>query len=334
MKHGAGIYKVAKQLNCRSDEIVDFSSNINSYYPRKELTVENNMLVRYSDISYEELNNIVCDKLKIDTNQIVFYNGATAAIFELIKTLKPKDIYLYAPLYGEYEKASKEAGKRVYKIDRFKELYKKPKENSIVTFVNPSTPDGKYYDLTKLFKLWKKQNCTIVLDESFIEFEKLSSLRDEINSYKKLYIIQSFTKFYACAGVRIGAILSHKRNIKRFKTPLWHLSSFDVAFLSERLEDELFVSESRKRHQKNKKILEKILKKSKLFSKIYRSDTNFFLTKSDRAKEIFDFLLKRKILVRTCGSFDYLSDDYLRFGVKDDILHKKLKKGLKKFKNR
>jgi len=44
--------------------------------------------------------------------------------------------------------------------------------------------------------------------------------------------------------------------------------------------------------------------------------------------------LKRKILVRTCGSFDYLSNDYLRFGVKDNILHKSLKKGLKSFINK
>jgi len=328
MKHGAGIYKVAKELQCSSDEIIDFSSNINSYHPKIKLTFKNSTLVNYSDYSYFNLKKIVSDKLNINIKEIKLYNGATSGIFSLIKVLKPKRIYLYTPLYGEYEKASKEVKKKIYKINRFTQLYKKPKKNSIIAFVNPSTPDGEYYDLVKLLRLWKRQNCTIIIDESFIEFEELPSIREEIKNYKKLYIVQSFTKFYSCAGVRIGAILSHKKNIKKLKTPLWHLSSLDVEFLSQRLLDSMFVSKSKQEHKKNKKVLYKILKKSKLFSKIYKSKANFFLTKSDRAKEIFNYLLEKKILVRTCGSFDYLSNNYLRFGVKDDILHRRLKKEL------
>jgi threonine-phosphate decarboxylase len=42
----------------------------------------------------------------------------------------------------------------------------------------------------------------------------------------------------------------------------------------------------------------------------------FFFVKSED-KNIFDKLLKKKILVRTCGSFDFLDDSYLRFAVKD-----------------
>lgn len=79
----------------------------------------------------------------------------------------------------------------------------------------------------------------------------------------------------------------------------------------------------------NKKKLKKILEASTLFSKIFESDSNFFLTKSDRATEIFKALYKEKILVRTCGSFDFLGDDYLRFGIKDDSLHRELSRALK-----
>ena len=76
----------------------------------------------------------------------------------------------------------------------------------------------------------------------------------------------------------------------------------------------------------HKKELLEILENSKLFDKIYESDSNFFLTKSTKAKKIFKYLLKEKILVRTCGSFDFLDDSYLRFGVKNSYLHNKLKK--------
>ncbi len=328
MKHGAGIYKVARKLKCSPDEIVDFSSNINLYSPNTGITISQSMLVRYGDSSYKDLKRTIAKKLTIKKSQIALYNGATSAIFELMKELNEKDVYLYAPLYGEYEKAALHVEKRVHKINRYKALHVEPKKNSIVIFVNPSTPDGKYYNLHKLFKIWKRQKCTVILDESFLEFEGLKSFRDEINSYKKLYIIQSFTKFYSCAGVRIGAILSCKHNIKKLQTPLWNLSSFDVEFLTNRLKDKEFEKKSKALHVERKKELKKILKDSGNFSKIYKSDTNFFLVKSSKAKGIFKHLLKQKILVRTCNSFDFLDNKHLRFAVKDSASHKKLKRGL------
>jgi threonine-phosphate decarboxylase len=39
-----------------------------------------------------------------------------------------------------------------------------------VIFVNPSTPDGKYYELEELMKTWIKKSCTILIDESFLDF--------------------------------------------------------------------------------------------------------------------------------------------------------------------
>ena len=327
MIHGANIYKYAKQLNCKAKDILDFSSNINSYHPRINIELTNDMLVKYGDSSYNTLKRSISKKYEIKKSQMALYNGASSAIFELFKTLKEKKVYLYAPLYGEYEKALQKHH-IVTKINRFNSLHVEPKKNSIVVFVNPSTPDGKYYDLNSLFSIWKRKNCTIVLDESFLEFQNLKSLRNQINNYKNLYIIQSFSKFHSCAGVRIGAIFSYKSNIKNLITPLWNLSSFDTEFLEKRLKDKNFDKKSKALHVENKKELFDILKDSKLFSKIYKSDSNFFLTKSKKADKIFKHLLKNKILVRTCGSFDFLDNNHLRFGVKDTNMHYKLRRAL------
>ena len=328
MKHGAGIYSVAKELGCSSDKIVDFSSNINLYTPKVK-TLEFDV-VRYADSSYSDLKKVIAKTLDIKRDQIKLYNGATSAIFELIKAIDKSDIYLYTPLYGEYEEAAKLYGKKIHKIDRFKSISNKPKQNSTVVFVNPSTPDGKYYNLKKLFKLWVKLNCTIILDESFLEFEELKSFRDKIVKYKNLFIIQSFTKFYSCAGVRVGAILSHRKNISKLQHPIWNLSSFDVAFLTDRLKDVDFKINSIKKHKKQKAQLYKILKNSNRFDKILDSDTNFILVYSKSSDIIFDKLLKNRVLVRKCGSFDNLDDNWLRFAVKNKKANKKLKKLLSK----
>ena len=326
MKHGADIYRYASLFQCKEEKIIDFSSNINAYHPKSTLNIKNEMLVRYAEPSYKALKKEISKKYHIKKSQISLHNGASSAIFFLLSFLKERSVYLYAPLYGEYEKAC--SGKDIIKINRFSNLYEKPEKNSIIVFVNPSTPEAKYYDLKKLFILWKEQNCTIILDESFLEFEDLPSYRDEINHNKNLYIIQSFSKFYSCAGIRIGAIFSHKINIQQLKTPLWNLSSYDVEFLKQRLQDKSFTKKSKKLHYKNKENLLKILKKSNLFEKIYPSDSNFYLCKSSKADKIFAMLLRKKILTRTCGSFDYLSNDYLRFAVKDKKAHSLLKEVL------
>ncbi|MDF1882166.1 aminotransferase class I/II-fold pyridoxal phosphate-dependent enzyme [Sulfurimonas sp. MAG313] len=328
MKHGANIYKYSSTLKCQPNEIIDFSSNINLYQPRADLQISTEMIVKYADSSYKTLKKSISKRYEIKKSQMALYNGATSAIFELLSSLPQKDVCLYAPLYGEYEKACKQHHKKIIKINRLKDSKLKPKKGSIVIFVNPSTPEGKYYKLDVLLKEWKKRNITVILDESFLEFEDLKSYRQEINTYKNLYIIQSFSKFHSCAGVRIGAIFSHKKNIKILNTPLWNLSSFDVEFLGQRLLDRDFETQSKTIHKQQKEELFNILKNSDLFTKIYKSDSNFFLCKSRLAPLIFKKLLEEKILVRTCDSFDFLGKKHLRFAVKDKISHEKLKKAL------
>jgi threonine-phosphate decarboxylase len=112
---------------------------------------------------------------------------------------------------------------------------------------------------------------------------------------------------------------------------MWNLSVYDAEFLIKRLKNEGFDKASTKLHKKHKKEILKILKDSKLFSKIYKSDSNFIMVKSKKSKEIFKHLLRHKILVRTCGSFDFLDNNYLRFAVKDSNTHNKLTEGLKSF---
>ncbi|MBC8238103.1 MAG: aminotransferase class I/II-fold pyridoxal phosphate-dependent enzyme [Helicobacteraceae bacterium] len=328
MKHGANIYKYAKKLGCEPHEIIDFSSNINTHTLKPNIELSDELIVKYGDSSYKNLKKTIASKYFIKKKQVALFNGASSAIFELFKSLKEKRVYLYAPLYGEYEKAAQQTNKEIIKINRYENIQVTPKKNSIVVFVNPSTPDGKHYTLDKLLKIWEKQNCTIILDESFLEFESLPSSSVAIHKNKYLYIVKSFTKFHSCAGVRIGAIFSHQKNIRKLQHPLWHLSSFDTQFLLQRLQDTSFEEKSKKVHKKQKKELYKILKNAQLFETIYKSDANFFLVKTKHATTIFKQLLKNKILIRTCDSFDFLNKDYLRFAVKDKKAHKTLKQEL------
>lgn len=332
MKHGGDIYKTAKDLACSPEEMIDFSSNINLYQPEIKLQLKPNIVARYADKSHKKFKEIIAQNYGLSSKQIALYNGATAAIYALLKSLKRDQVFLYAPLYGEYERAALQSKKNIYKINRISDIDEEPLEESIVVFVNPSTPEGSYYeDIEELLESWIELDCTIILDESFLEFEELKSMREKISSYKRLYIIQSFSKFYSSAGVRVGAIFSNQKNIKKLSTPLWSISSLDSTFLMQRLQDEEFKQISRELHLQQKEQLNTILEESELFEEIVESDANFILTRSTRGEALFEHLLTHKILVRKCASFDYLTNEWLRFAVKDEASHEALKKAISLF---
>jgi threonine-phosphate decarboxylase len=92
-----------------------------------------------------------------------------------------------------------------------------------VIFVNPSTPDGRFYKLDTLIKEWIKKNATIIIDESFLDFTDFTSAIKYLKKYKKLYIIKSMTKLvkaHAAAivvGARVPAILPSRGDSDKSK---------------------------------------------------------------------------------------------------------------------
>ncbi|MGB5965571.1 MAG: aminotransferase class I/II-fold pyridoxal phosphate-dependent enzyme [Sulfurimonadaceae bacterium] len=326
--HGGDIYAAAKQLNCHPSEIIDFSANINIVAPTVALPLTQKLISSYGDPRYRALRKAIAERYRVKPKEIALFNGASSAIMELFKTLQPQETYLYTPIYSEYVKASKLYSQKTHLINRFYDLYTPPEKGSTVAFVNPSTPDGRYYDLERLFSIWKEAKCTIIVDESFLEFCQKPSLRQEIRNYKRLYIVQSFTKFYACAGLRVGALFTRPKNIANLPLPTWNISSFDAAYVTALLKDKHHRDHALTAHQRHYKILRSILKSSGLFEKVYRSEANFILTRSSKAKKIYRALLKEKILVRDCANFDGLDHRYLRFAVKEKTALHQLQKAL------
>ncbi len=322
MKHGGDIYSFAKSVGCEVDEVVDFSSNINCYQPKLSIHLEPFEIARYHDSNYSSLKAAIANRYGVDEDMIALFNGASRAIRFLLKQLENKKRYLYEPIYSEYRVEEYES------IHRFENIEQEIEDGSVVVFVNPSTPDGRYYAIDSFMQKWMQKGCTIIIDESFLEFEDLLSVRAYLKEYNKLYIIQSFSKFYSCAGVRVGAIFSQKANIARFFIEPWQIATFDAKFLEMRLRDDDFVQKSQAIHKKQKDELYTILHKSQLFEKIFPSSANFFLTYSKKSKEILQKLQKEHILVRICDNFSYLGQNYLRFGIKDSFMHQKLKKAL------
>ncbi len=328
--HGGDIVGFAKTHGYRVNEVIDLSSNINFIKP--SINIDFNTLNISSYPNYTELLEAIAQNYGCSSEAIELYNGATSAIYSLFRSLDIGTINLYAPIYLEYKRCAILHGYQINYINRFENLYQDIAQNSLVIFVNPSTPDGRFYNIDRLMQLWIKRGATIVLDESFLDFTTYQSAISYIGSYNKLYIIKSMTKFYSSAGIRVGCILSNEQNIKRLKEsePIWKISEFDSQYLQMALRDKAFRVKSLKINNKNRAKTIEILKCCSYIDEVYPSSANFILVrlKDIKAKEFQKILIPYKIMVRDCFNFDFLDNSFVRIAIKDKNAIEKLKEAL------
>ncbi len=341
MNHGGNIYRFAQRLGCLPEQVLDFSANINPEQAADLSCLQQVQLGAYADPDYSLLKQAIRQRYPYPPGvDIEVFNGASTAIFALLRSLQPKDLVLYAPLYGEYAHIAGELGCAVHNIDHFSRLSHGfhthcgppttpgsrmggiPKRGTVI-FVNPSTPDGRLYDLQELLPIWQAADCTIIIDESFLDFCKADSVAQHIRHYDKLYVIKSLSKFYGCAGIRIGFILAASSAINALHRlePAWKLSSLDMAYMQQALANTAFIEHTRRQTAHLRDLLHQALQTSALFEEIYPGQANFLLTRLANGVDGYQLqaqLEPSRILIRVCDNFAGLDKSYVRFAVKDE----------------
>lgn len=315
--HGGDVKSFAALCGCETCDVLDLSSNINFITP----SVDFSGVVLNAYPTYEPLTEALANHYQVNGDEMELFNGGSSAIFSLLRFFDNPICTIYSPAYLEYKKAASLYGKKITLINRFETMDAEVEENSLVVFVNPSTPDGHYYEIDTLMKLWSAKNCTILIDESFLEFCGGESATRYLQTYDKLYVLKSQTKFYGCAGVRVGIVLSSRDNIRALRAtePLWKISALDSHFLITALADEPFRVRSHALNAEAKTYLKTILENSPLFAEVFESDANFFLVRlaEMNAREFQEKLIPYKIMVRDCSNFDFLDERYVRIAVKE-----------------
>ncbi|TAK64917.1 aminotransferase class I/II-fold pyridoxal phosphate-dependent enzyme [Methylobacter sp.] len=324
MNHGGNIYRFARRLGCLPEQVLDFSANINPVQAVDLSCLHSVQLTPYADPDYGLLKQAIRQRYPAPAGvDLELFNGASAAIFALLRSLQPKDLVLYTPLYGEYAHIAGELGCTVHNIDRFNRLLADIPKRSTVIFVNPSTPDGQLYDLQELLEKWQGADCTIIIDESFLDFCPADSVAEHITHYDKLYVIKSLSKFYGCAGIRIGFILAATAAIKELQRlePAWKLSSLDMAYMQQALANTAFIEQTRQQTGYLRDLLHQALQASGLFDKIYPGQANFLLVHLANGSDGYQLqaqLEPARILIRVCDNFEGLDKSHVRFAVKDE----------------
>jgi threonine-phosphate decarboxylase len=324
MKHGGNIYRFAEHIGCLPEQVLDFSANINPQQAVDLTCLQHVQLGPYADPDYSLLKQALKHRYPAPANaDIEVFNGASAAIFALLRRLQPEDLVLYSPLYGEYAHIAGELGCRLHHINRLGlNITSTNPRRCTVIFVNPSTPDGKLYELQELLTTWQAADCTIIIDESFLDFCHADSVAHYITDYNKLYIIKSLSKFYGCAGIRIGFIMAAAQTITELKRvePAWKLSSLDMMYMQQALANTAFIEQTRQQTAFLRDLLYQALQDSGLFDKIYPGQANFLLARLADGGDGYHLqtqLEALRILIRVCDNFAGLNRSHLRFAVKN-----------------
>lgn len=342
MKHGGEIY--SKELK---DKIkLDFSVNINPY-PCPEsiytaLKSSLNHITKYPDATQsafreavaESINKTITVSNAITADNIVGGNGASELFSAIVSTVKPHKALLLAPsFYGYTHALFKEPDCELvsYPLTESSDFkltddFLNPitPDTDIIFLANPNNPTGQSVDPELMLSIVKRANdlgTTIVVDECFLNLSSNGeSVKNLVNKYQNLFVVDAYTKLFSIPGVRVGFCVSCKENIDRLKTvlPEWNMSVFaqnaGVACAKELVNSD-FQKKSVEMIEKERTFLINSLSKlSDDMLKIYPSDTNFILIKS--GLDLYEICLSQGILIRNCSNFNELSKGYYRIAIK------------------
>lgn len=323
--HGADVNQMISKYN-KSENILDFSSNINPYTPKniEEYVLEGlKNSTKYPDIEYLNLRKNISSYLNLNYEHIVPGNGASEIIYMIMKVLNGR-LAILNPTFSEYERAAKINNLEVvdlyldedFKVD-IDSIEKNIDKFDFLFVCNPNNPSGNVQNLVELLNLLKRYNKIMILDETFMEFVYDSdeySLVKYVNEYSNLFIIKAVTKF-GLPGIRLGyGITSNKdilNGIWSIKEP-WTVNTFAENICKYIFKDIDYIRNTKDYFKKEISYMVRKLNKIESIE-CFNTDTNFILLKinkydSDYLKE--KLFINKDILIRDASNFKGLDKTY------------------------
>jgi threonine-phosphate decarboxylase len=332
-KHGGDIYS-AKENCCRP--FVDFSANINPLgipsAVKAAMTASLEDCVHYPDPFCRELVGAIAAQEQVKPEWLFCGNGAADVIFALVYAQKPKRALVLAPTFSEYEQALRAVScsvmyHQLYEENNFKltESFIDTLDASIdmVFLCNPNNPTGQLIDQNLLLRILQRCDevgIRLVLDECFIDFldePKNHTLLPLCSEYTNLFILKSFTKLFALAGVRLGyGICRDVELLEQMHDCVqpWGVSSIAQAAGIAALTQTAYIADTRAVIKEERRYLLASIKRLGL--QAYGSHANYIFFKADACVCLQSEMEKRGFLIRSCANYHGLSNDYFRIAVK------------------
>ena len=266
---------------------------------------------RYPDPLQRELKALIAPLKGVKVENIFLGNGSDEAIDLVFRAFcRPgvDNVVAIDPTYGMYQVCAEvndvEYRKMlldVYYQFKASSLLSAIDENTKAIFVcSPNNPTGNSLCRKEIESLLNKFDGLVIVDEAYIDFSSSESLLKDLDKYPNLIVLQTFSKAWGCAAIRLGMAFASPEIIGIFNKIKY---PYNVNRLTQ--EEAIRVLQ----HPETIKgwvntLLEERARVMEEFVKlpccvrVFPTDANFFLAKVYEATQIYNYLVSEGIIVR------------------------------------
>ncbi|MCF8275135.1 MAG: histidinol-phosphate transaminase [Flavobacteriales bacterium] len=271
-----------------------------------------NGLNRYPDPLQKKLKARISELKNISAENIFLGNGSDEAIDLLFRGFcEPGNdkALICSPTYGMYQVSADINDVEVIDVLltsdwqlNMEGIQKHFSDSNLklIFICSPNNPTGNSMNREDVLALISAFNGLVVIDEAYIDFSKEESFTKELGSFNNLVILQTLSKAWGLAGIRLGMALANTEVIdvlNRIKPP-YNVNQLTQEVALKELADEASFKNEVEAILAERTRLTKELSRLKNVLHIYPSDANFLLVKFTEPKAVYDALTEKRIVVR------------------------------------
>ena len=273
-------------------------------------------LNRYPDPYQLELKSAISKFKGIEEDKIFLGNGSDEIIDLCLRVFcNPgiDKILTFTPTYGMYEVSASINDIEVVKIPLNDNFQIDPGKAApmfsdhklkLIFICSPNNPTANTMNYQDVESVLKNFSGIVVIDEAYVDFSEKPSFIRLINKYQNLIIMQTFSKAFGLAGVRVGMAFSNPVIIQYFNKlkPPYNISTINQKAALARLSKTELYKNQILRIKKERERLSSLLPKMNIVEKVYPSEANFLLVKVKNANYIYNTLINKNIIIRNRSS--------------------------------
>ncbi len=314
--HPKSSFQLAQEHGWNWREIIDLRDPVNPLGPppavRKALRAALDRVQYYPDAWSRPLLNKLARRWKVAPEQILLGNGVTELVHFTARMWRKEAAAVAVPAPLEFHRAHP-AALHV----KWNEPHRWP-DSGLVLFAQPNDPIGQTVGYDKLRAWLMATKNPVIVDESYIEFTGVPSLIPMIGERPNLFVLRSLSKFYALAGLRIGALVGDPANIGslREKREPWQINILAETAALASLDDLDHAARTKSLVTEERQWLWERLRKIPVITPV-RSEANYILIYlTSGVRDLVRFLERNKILVRNCTGWPGVDGEAIRVAVR------------------
>lgn len=270
-----------------------------------------NGLNRYPDPLQWSLKQQIAIWKDVLPEQIFLGNGSDEAIDLLVRMFCNPGldrIITLPPTYGMYEVSADIAGVEVLHIPLSRDfqpdvdaiLHAADEHTKLLFLCSPNNPTGNVFDRDKTMALIRHFPGIVVVDEAYSDFSRQESLLSSINLYENLVVLQTFSKAWGLAGIRLGMAFAQAPVIEWFNKvkPPYNINILTQQAAMDALQQPEIREEQLRTLLRERDHLIHALSRMPITEQIFPTAANFVLVRVGDPDGLYRYLVNKGIIVR------------------------------------